>query len=78
MFCTGFLGDNFCEACRHPTEQDSFSVLNLKELVSSPNGQIVNGLWRGSEDRATLQRHLVATYAEIDQAARDGVTIRFK
>ena len=42
-------GNNFRGADRRKIEQDSFSILNLKSLITSPLGQFVNGLWRGLE-----------------------------
>ena len=44
-------------ACKYPTEQMSFSVLNVEELLQSPYGQIMSSLWRGCENRENLIRH---------------------
>ena len=40
-------GDNFRGAARQKTEQDSFNILNLRDCLTSPLGQFVNGIWRG-------------------------------
>ena len=50
-------GDNFRAACKYPTEQMSFSVLNVEELLHSPYGQFISSLWRGCENRENLIRH---------------------
>ena len=50
-------GDNFRGAARLPTEQTSFSILNLEKLVNSPYGQFVSTLWRGTESRENLVVH---------------------
>ena len=78
-FCSNlYAGDNFRSVSRQPTEQDSFSLLNLVDLVGSPYGQFLNGLWKGKESRANLQAHLKGTYKELDSAVRQGVKIKLK
>ena len=37
-------GDNFRGASRYPTEQTSFSILNIPELITCPNGQFISTL----------------------------------
>ena len=75
-----YAGDNFRSVSRQPPadEQDSFSLLNLVDLVGSPYGQFLNGLWRGKESRANLQAHLKGTYKELDSAVRQGVKLKLK
>ena len=68
-------GDNFRAAGRHRTEQDSFSILNIHHLVTSPFGQFLNGLWRGPETRRMLSAHLSATYAELEDCVRNGIMV---
>jgi len=51
-------GDNFRAASRMPTEQISFSILNINEMINNPYGQFVNGIWRGKEYREGLEIHL--------------------
>ena len=66
-------GDNFRGAGRQPTEQDSFTVLNIPRLISSPAGQFVNGIWRGPETRELLDRHMAGTYHQMQEAVLNGV-----
>lgn len=67
-------GDNFRTAGKKKTEQDSFNILNLRKLVSSPFGQFINGIWHGPETRQLLKAHLTATYQELDECVRHGLT----
>ena len=68
-------GDNFRGASRCPTEQISFSILNLTELLSSPYGQFVMSLWRGSETRKHLMAHVTAHYQELTEAVQYGIEL---
>jgi len=68
-------GDNFRAAGRQQTEQDYFTILNLQQLITSPSGQFVNGIWRGQEGRAMLEKHLSATYCQMDNCVRNGITV---
>ena len=63
-------GDNFRAAVHQQTEQDSFTILNLHQLITSPAGQIVNGLLRSAESQETLRNHLSATYDQISEGQR--------
>ena len=65
-------GDNFRGSSHTQTEQDSFSLLNLQQLVTSPAGQFVNGIWQSDESRATLSAHLSSTYSELEECVRNG------
>ena len=68
-------GDNFRAAGRYPTEQTSFSLMNLKTLSNSPNGQFISTLWRGSESRENLDSHVLDHYKELENLVRNGVTL---
>ena len=68
-------GDNFRGADRRKIEQDSFSILNIKSLITSPPGQFVNGLWCGPESRKFLKGHLSGTYQELDDCVRNGLAV---
>ena len=68
-------GDNFRGAGRRKIQQDSFSILNLKSLITSPLGQFINGLWRGPESRKYLKGHLSGTYQELDDCVRNGLAV---
>ena len=68
-------GDNFRGADRRKIEQDSFSILNIKSLITSPPGQFVNGLWRGPESRKYLKGHLSGTYQDLDDCVRNGLAV---
>lgn len=43
-------GDNFRAAARMPYEQTSYSILNIKKLINSPNGQFISTLWKGKHE----------------------------
>ena len=68
-------GDNFLSSGRQQTEQDSFTLLNLRRLITSPTGQFVNGLWRGPKTRELIERHMRATYASMEESIRNGLTV---
>ena len=68
-------GDNFRAAARYPTEQVSFSVLNMMKMVNSPHGQFINCLWRGSESREGLLLHLSAYLADLENVVKNGIQL---
>lgn len=68
-------GDNFRAAAKFPTEQTSYSILNMPELSNNPYGQFVSTLWRGSEDRKMLSVHCNAHFSELSYAVRHGVKL---
>lgn len=68
-------GDNFRAASRYPTEQTSYSVLNLKDLVSCPYGQFISTLWRGKESRKMLQIHAQKHYNELCDLVKNGINL---
>ena len=68
-------GDNFRASARMPTEQISFSILNLKQMVNNPYGQIINVLWRGQECRKGLNIHLKEYLEELHLVSKVGVDL---
>ena len=66
-------GDNFRTSARMPTEQTSFSILNIKELLNNPYGQFISTLWRGSESREMIETHIAAHYNELSKMVRNGL-----
>ena len=68
-------GDNFRGVARQKTEQDSFNIMNLTGLLTSPLGQFVNGIWRGPETRTYLKAHLTSTYRQLDECVRHGLLV---
>ena len=70
-------GDNYRAALkRQPTQQMSFSILNLQSLVNSPHGQFVVSSWRGGESRHLLRNHMSANFSQLEEMAREGITVR--
>ena len=67
-------GDNFRAAARFPTEQTSYSILNM--LVNNPYGQFIQTLWRGSEDRDMLSAHVHSHYEELTKGVKNGITLK--
>jgi hypothetical protein len=59
-----------------PTEQTSFSILNMMKLVNSPHGQFISTLWRGSESREMIEDHVSAHYQELEVCVRNGITLK--
>ncbi|XP_066925516.1 uncharacterized protein [Clytia hemisphaerica] len=68
-------GDNFRAASKYPTEQTSFSVLNIEELITCPYGQFISTLWRGKESRETLRTHVSRIYNELTDLVKYGVDL---
>lgn len=68
-------GDNFRAACRFPTEQTSYSILNLEEMINNPYGQFVSTLWRGSESRSMLKVHVSDHYNELHELVLNGIDL---
>ena len=68
-------GDNFRASARMPTEQTSFSVLNIRELVNCPYGQFITTLWRGSESRQMIETHVLFYFDEVSQLVRNGTSL---
>ena len=69
--------DNFCATGRHPTEQASFSILNITSLINNPYGQFINCLWRGSETRQNLESHIWMHLRELDMLVSKGIDLEF-
>ena len=68
-------GDNFRAAARMPTEQTSYSILNMLKMVNTPYGQFISTLWRGSESREMITSHVLHHYNELDAAVRHGMSL---
>ena len=68
-------GDNFRAACKYPTEQISYSVLNNKEMLHSPYSQFISSLWRGSESRINIEIHTLDHYLEIKSLLTNGLRV---
>ena len=70
-------GDNYRAALKHmPTQQMSFSILNLKDIVSSPLGQFTVAAWRGKGDRKMLSSDMIENFEQLDRFARHGITLK--
>ena len=67
--------DNFRPASRYPTEQTSFSILNIKKLVNCPYGQLITTLWRGSESREIIFTHVGRHWEELTELTKKGVQL---
>ena len=65
-------GDNY-RSFRMPTQQMSFSVLNLTKLINSQSGQTVECMWRGQEDRQHILGHCTSTFETLDKFAQSGI-----
>ena len=68
-------GDNFRACSRYPTEQISFSLLNIPDLVNCPYGQFITNLWRGMECRESLEEHAAPYYNELSSLVSNGVDL---
>ena len=68
-------GDNFRAAGKFPTEQTSFSVLNIAEMVNNPYGQFISSLWRGAESRNMLKSHVSVHHKELAHAVKNGISL---
>ena len=69
-------GDNYRAALkRQKTQQMSFCLLNIKELVSSPLGQHVLACWRGGETHAVLKSHMEADFETLERLCKDGIRL---
>ena len=68
-------GDNFRAAAKFPTEQTSFSILNMADLANNPYGQFITSLWRGAETRNMLKLHASTHYSELSHVVSNGVSL---
>ena len=68
-------GDNFRAASHQQNKQDSFTIVNLHQLITSPAGLLVNRLWQGTESREILRNLLSATYDQIRDCVRNGLKV---
>jgi len=69
-------GDNFRASKNYPTEQISFSILNIKELLNSPYGQFATSLYRGTEKRETLISHGLNHFDELETLVQNGISLQ--
>ena len=67
-------GDNF-RSFRLPTQQMSFSLLNLVALINSPAGQFLEVVFRGKENRQSIARHTSSIFRELNDLAMNGITL---
>jgi hypothetical protein len=68
-------GDNFRAGAHQPTEQMSFSILNLTKLINSPYGQFLISIWRGPETRNYIQAHVKGHYDDVISAVHNGLAL---
>ena len=54
----------------------SICIMNLQSLVNSPLGQFVVSSWRGGENRSLLRTHMAANFREVEEMAREGITVK--
>ena len=65
-------GDNFRAACKRPTEQISYSLLNNASMLHSPYGQFISSLWGGSENRKNIESHTHDYHMEMKNLLKYG------
>ena len=68
-------GDDFRAGAHQPTEQMSFSILNLTKLINSPYGQFLISIWRGPETRNYIQAHVKGHYDDVISAVHNGLAL---
>nr|XP_047130118.1 uncharacterized protein LOC124810022 isoform X2 [Hydra vulgaris] len=68
-------GDNFCAASRYPTEQTSFSIVNLTPMINSLYGQFITTLWRGIESHENIKLHVQKVYTDLTNLVKNGLTV---
>lgn len=68
-------GDNFRAACRQPTEQISYSILNATDLVNSPYGQVICAIFRGKENRDNIDVHVNLYHQQLVDLLKNGLTL---
>ena len=64
--------DSFRACAKQPTEQCSFTILNIKDLVNSPHGQFIVSLWRGDETRKNFDLHYNLYLEELEELVING------
>ena len=69
------IGDNFRAGACQPTKQMSFSILNLTDLINSPNGQFLSSIWRRRERKKVIQAQMKVHYKDVTQAVEQGLTL---
>jgi Outer membrane cobalamin receptor protein len=50
-------------------------LINLLSLANNPYGQFISTLWRGSEDRITLDSHVSGHYIDVNKAVINGIDL---
>ena len=65
-------GDNFRTSRKQYTEQVSFSLLNVNELLHSPYGQFVSTIYRGKETRESIEQHTHVYHNEVKEMLING------
>ena len=68
-------GDNFRAASGFPTEQTSFSLLNLTKMINSSYAQFITTLWRGSESKDMLAKHVECHYQDLTDLIMNGIDL---
>ena len=53
----------------------SFSILNLTDLINSPNGRFLSSIWRGPESRKYIQSHMKGHYKDVIRAVEQGLAL---
>lgn len=69
-------GDNFRASAKMPTEQTSYSILNMLEFTNSPYGQFISTLWRGSESREMIDSHITFHFNELTNLVKSGIVLK--
>lgn len=70
-------GDNFRASKKFPTEQISFNIMNITNLLNSPYGQFIMSLFRGSESKDSIELHCKRNFQELDHLLKSGIEITF-
>ena len=68
-------GDNFRASCKMPTEQISFTIMNIKDTLHSPYGQFILSIWRGAESRIGIQTHAKKHLIDMENLVVNGIEI---
>ena len=70
-------GDNFRACSKYPTEQTSYSILNIAHMVNCLYGQFISTLWHdGSESREMVTTHVKLHYDEITYSVHNSVGLQ--
>ena len=58
-------GDNFRASKSYPTEQFSFNIMNMSDMLNSPYGQFISNIFRGGESRLKIKLHCKEAFDEL-------------